>query len=75
MIRPIEIVNTALLAAITLLLAMQLLDGTPTLTQAPPASETVLDVPTIACETRAGLFEEGESATCIPVVTLDAALP
>lgn len=67
MIRPLELVNTALLAAITVLLAIQLL--------APPPERALLtrgpDIPTIPCRVTE-LFGGGEEHTCLPVRVLDA---
>lgn len=68
MVRPLEVVQTLLLAAITVLLAIQVLAGSPapraTLTQAP-------EFPTIPCQV-ADLFGNGEEHTCVPVRVLDA---
>ncbi len=68
MIRPVEILNTALLAAITILLAILVLRG--------PAPERAVltqaaDMPTIPCRVTE-LFGGGEEHTCVPVRMLDA---
>lgn len=67
MIRPLELVNTVLLAAITVLLAIQLL--------APPPERAVLmsapEFPSIPCRVPE-LFGGGEEHSCVPVRVLDA---
>ena len=67
MIRPIEVLNTALLAAIAILLLILVFRPAPeraVLTSAP-------DFPSIPCRV-ADLFGEGEEHSCLPVRVLDA---
>ena len=67
MTRPIDLVNTALLVAIAVLLAIQVFaprGPSATLTRAP-------EFPTIPCRV-AELFGGGEEHDCIPVRVLDA---
>ena len=69
MIRPLELINTVLLAAIVVLLAM--LVFTPPAPVATPEPEVPLSIPTIECQI-GGLFEEAEQLECVPVRALDA---
>lgn len=68
MTRPIDLLNTALLAAIAALLAIQLLTPAPSqraeVTEAP-------EIPSIPCRV-AELFGGGEEHSCIPVRVLEA---
>lgn len=68
MTRPLELVNTVLLTAIVVLLAM-LVFAPPSPIAAPDARS--LSLPTVDCQV-AQLFEEGEQLECIPVRVLDA---
>ena len=68
MSRPLELVNTVLLTAIVVLLAM-LVFTPPSPVTAPDAQP--LSLPTVDCQV-AQLFEEGEQLKCIPVRVLDA---
>ncbi len=69
MIRPLELINTVLLAAVVVLLAM--LVFTPATPVATPDPQVPLSIPTIECQV-GGLFEEGERLECVPVRALDA---
>ena len=68
MTRPVDFLNTALLAAITILLAIQVLRG-------PVAERSVLtqgpEIPAIPCRVNE-LFGGGDEHTCVPVRVLDA---
>lgn len=71
MARPLELVNTLLLLAIAVLLAMLVFAPPSPGSSALAPQAQPLALPTIECKV-GQLFEEGEQLECIPVRILDA---